>query len=217
MQLHQFTDFLSERLLTPLPGMQGHQAMTHPYRFAPSIFPDNAKQSAVLIGIYENIHQEIAVILIKRTQDNSPHSGQLSFPGGKQEKEDIDLYHTALREAQEEINLDIAATKLVGALSPLYIPVSNFAVHPFIAQVGHIDTLQASPREVANIIHLPLLHTFSSKGQVEVPVKAAPAGIVTTPAYILTNNNYIWGATAMILSELEFIIQQAIQDKILVP
>lgn len=206
MDFEALIHFLNKQLALPLPGKKGQEGMLHPYRYTPVTPPDHAKKSAVLLTLFENSNLEPSIILIKRALDNSPHSGQIAFPGGKFELTDKDLFQTALRESREEINLNTNTVQLIGAISPLYVPVSNYVIHPFLVHTNNINDLVPAPDEVANILTAPLFELFSNKGEVKVSVKAAPTGNVTTPAYILANNNYIWGATAMILSELEYIV-----------
>ena len=116
-----------------LPGLLSQLKMAPVTRINELKMPSNndTRKSAVLILFYPKNNQT-TIALIKRSVDNSVHSGQISFPGGKVEKDDLSLAHTALREANEEIGINLVTVKIIGKLSKLYIPPSNFDVYPII-------------------------------------------------------------------------------------
>ncbi len=197
---------LRERLKAALPGSVAHQSMLHAYRYTPPVPPDDAKQSAVLLVLYPTAQNKTGLLLIERTKDGSPHSGQIALPGGRYEEKDGDLQNTAIRETFEEINLQPENIEILGKITPMYIPVSNFCVHPYIGICNSLNGLLASDDEVAQIIHTDLETLFQQKGTVKIALVAAPNGVIKAPAYLLPNNKYIWGATAMIIAELEYIL-----------
>jgi len=203
----KFEDWLKDRLAQQLPGQEAHKKMMHPFRYVPKSLPTDAKESAVLLLLLRK-EEQLHIVLIERSKDGSPHSGQIAFPGGRKETTDATLYQTALRESAEEIALH-TQIQFLGALTPLYIPVSNFNVYPYVAFSESKPELEASDAEVARIILAPLAGLFSRKIIKQVPVKAAPNGIIETKAYeVPEETSFVWGATGMILSELEVLLEE---------
>lgn len=201
--------WLKSRLTQPLPGRIAQQ------RMAPRLLPDvpdappTARVSAVLCLLFP-IDNVLNVLLIKRMEDKSAHSGQVSFPGGSKDASDIDLKATALREAEEEVGINTADVEIIGELTPLYIPVSNFSVHPFVGYAHERLTYKLSTNEVASIMEVPLkeLCHESAKTKVEVTSPALPGIVREVNAYKLEDGTIIWGATAMMLSELETVMAE---------
>ncbi len=158
-----------------------------------------AKKSAVLILFYPD-NGKTRLILIKRALDRSVHSGQVSFPGGKQEKSDRNLEATALREAYEEIGIAPEAVTIIGMLSSIYIPPSNFEVFPFVGFVPEKPVLNGNI-EVQRILEVEFAELRNPATRIEKPVFNRNGEEVLVPCYFI-QNEIIWGATAMILSEL---------------
>ena len=156
-------------------------------------------ESSVLIILCE-YESKVSVVLTKRAIDNrSKHSGQISFPGGKKEVIDRDNAQTALREAKEEINVNIEQVELLGQLSELYIPVSNFVVYPFVCYYKGNPLFEGDQEEVAEIIFgelEPLLNESNVKYS-EMHLDNIDFRI----PYYDVSGHVVWGATAMILSE----------------
>ena len=200
--MDQFKDWLQQRLRLPLPGFEAQKKMMNLNRPRITIIPENARESGVLILLYPD-QGEINTVLIERTKDGGVHSGQIALPGGRRELSDADINATALREANEEITLDPRHVTVLGNLTDLYIPVSNFKVQPVIAYSETRPKLIASDSEVAKIIYISLTHLFSSKDEVDVTASGTVSFKIHTMAYMLTPPAILWGATAMILSELE--------------
>lgn len=175
----------------------------------PDVTPSDARPSAVLSLLFP-IEDDLQLLFIKRTEDGRAHSGQVSFPGGKQDPTDADLKATALREAQEEVGIMPADVDILGELTPLYIPVSNFQVHPFVAFAKEKPVYNINEAEVMYILEVSLTELFHTKGKVlaDVISPAMPGVIRNVKAYQLSNGNFIWGATAMILSELETVFEE---------
>jgi 8-oxo-dGTP pyrophosphatase MutT (NUDIX family) len=197
-----FFHWLQQRLSRPLPGEQAQRRMIHVSRPKLSEAPPEARKSAVLVLLHPQ-HTHPSVVLIQRTIDGSVHSGQIAFPGGRQEDYDIDFADTALREANEEIALERKGIGILGQLTGLYIPVSNFVVYPVLAFAASQPLLFPSESEVSRILHVPLPKLFARKKTVSIPVSSAGNIIMRVPAYLPEEQTIVWGATAMILSELE--------------
>lgn len=171
----------------------------------------NAKDAAVMVIL---IMEKQSILLMERTaHPNDKHSGQLSFPGGKHEMEDQTFRDTAIRETEEEIGLKLDSQDILGALTPLYIPVSGFLVHPFVTSVPTLPTLNPDPNEVAAVMELPLASIF---------VDDFPKKDITTSSGLLLKNvpiiplqeKYVWGATGMILGELSTFLFPYLNDSI---
>ncbi|QZE14495.1 CoA pyrophosphatase [Halosquirtibacter laminarini] len=159
------------------------------------------KESAVLILLW--IDHSCKICIIKRNSKMRNHAGQYALPGGKFDPlEDTTLEETALRETFEEVGVSLSRKQMIGSLSRIYIPVSAFYITPYIAFIGHQHpSFNANPDEVEEVVEIPLETLFNSKGSMEVDIKGKK---VTVPCYNY-NETKIWGATAMILSELEAI------------
>lgn len=178
-------------------------------RELPEVMPADARRSAVLQLLFP-VEKEIRIVLIRRVEDGHAHSGQISFPGGRWEPEDGSLQRTALREAEEEIGVSVQAPEVLGALTPIYIPVSGFVVHPFTAWLDRRPQYLPSPDEVSGIIEVPLSYLFDEghKTLTQVPIAALNGAMLEVPAYKLAAGEIVWGATAMMLSELEAVWKQ---------
>lgn len=157
------------------------------------------KQSAVLIGIYPQ-NNNAHTILIKRAIYDGVHSGQVSFPGGKYEEQDDDLVVTALREAQEEVGITPQDVKIIGKLTPLFISVSNMMVLPVVGLMPEPKNLLLNLQEVEYIISPSLMH-LKDKACLSVKTIDSHGRLISAP-YFDAENEMIWGATAMIISEL---------------
>ncbi|PZF72826.1 coenzyme A pyrophosphatase [Taibaiella soli] len=177
----------------------------------PDEIPKNARSSGVLALLFPK-QEELNLLLIERAIDGGKHSGQVAFPGGRYEQTDKDLEATALRETKEEIGIGSDTIEVLGALSCLYIPVSNFNVYPFVGLSAPPATYILSEREVASVLEVPLAELFapSAKIKTEVRPSSRPDLVLEVPAYQLAGKPIIWGATAMMLSELEAVWNDAI-------
>ena len=171
--------------------------------------PENARPSAVLCLLFP-LEGELTVLLMKRREDKTAHSGQVSFPGGSFEASDADLRATALREAQEEVGIVSSEVDILGALTPLYIPVSNFNVYPYIGFAEQRPQYNLSQNEVSYTIEVPLGNLLHADRKIvtDVTSPAVPGVIRQVKAYKLEDGTIIWGATAMIISELEAVLEE---------
>jgi 8-oxo-dGTP pyrophosphatase MutT (NUDIX family) len=200
---------LKERLQQPLPGEKAHERMMARVKAMPFEIPENARPSAVLSLLFPK-KDELHLLLIKRTEDGHAHSGQISFPGGRQEPTDANLRATALREAQEEVGIMSSDVTILGPLTHLYIPVSNFLVYPFIAYAEKKPEYNLSHDEVARVIEVPVKDILSTERKT-ISTVTSPADksfVRKVNAYQLIDGSIIWGATAMILSEIEVILSE---------
>jgi 8-oxo-dGTP pyrophosphatase MutT (NUDIX family) len=147
---------------------------------------------------------------MKRREDKGAHSGQVSFPGGSFDSTDADYKATALREAQEEVGILSAEVDIFGALTSLYIPVSNFNVYPYVGYTASRPFYNLSHNEVSYTIEVPLSTLLHADRKIvtDVTSPAIPGIIRQVKAYKLEDGTIIWGATAMIISELEVILAE---------
>jgi 8-oxo-dGTP pyrophosphatase MutT (NUDIX family) len=202
-------NWLRQRLKEPLPGRSAQERMIGRVVTMPLVIPDNARPSGVLCLLFP-ANGELHVLLMKRKEDKGAHSGQVSFPGGSYEESDADLKATALREAQEEVGILSSEVEILGALTSLYIPVSNYNVYPFVGFAEKRPEYNLSRHEVAYTLEVPLsalLHT-DRKTIAKVTSPKFPDVPMSVNAYVLEDRTVIWGATAMILSELEVILNE---------
>ena len=164
----------------------------------------NPKESAVGIHCYLNNENNHEFLLIERSEYNGKHSGQIAFPGGKKEVSDIDLMATARRECHEEIGIKITDGILIRELSPVYIPVSNFRMVPFVFYHQEKPILTLNRREVKDVIPLTLedLSFALSITLRNIPVDKNSLFIRDVPGFE-HGTYWIWGATALVLSQLK--------------
>lgn len=197
---------LKLRLQQPLPGKLAQDRMISSLITLPTEVPDSAKVSAVLI-VFLNKNDTWHIVYIQRAIDGHAHSGQIGFPGGKQEKFDSNLRATALREAQEEIGIVSNAVEIIGQLSSLYIPVSNFNVYPFVAVASSTFNYRLQASEVARVLEVPVSTLINEEIKTTFKLTAADHRFIrSVPAYQLEADAILWGATAMITAELEQIL-----------
>lgn len=186
-----------------LPGRVSHQRLAPEGRGGDDEAVDAAtlRYAAVLVAVFDAA--DPSVLLIRRPDDGSLHAGELAFPGGRYEDGEVFPVGTALREAQEEILLDPERATVLGVLSPIYIPVSNFCVVPVVAWVDSVDGVEPSDSEVAEIVTLRL-RTLRTPPQRRV--FATRAGDIGAPCWVVSDTRPdlppLWGASAMVASEL---------------
>lgn len=158
----------------------------------------------MLITLFEKNPGDFHVIFIRRasSSEQDKHAGQIGFPGGKRENGDRDIMFTALREAEEEIALDLTQIDVLGALTPLYIPVSKYLVHPFVAYAAQVPNLSRQEREIEDILEIPLAVFKSTNIRQTTHISLSKGITLNHVPCFLIDNHVIWGATAMIMNEL---------------
>jgi 8-oxo-dGTP pyrophosphatase MutT (NUDIX family) len=204
---------LQSRLINQsLPGEQAHSKMAHAVRKVDP-HPDvkTTRNAAVLIVLYEKNPGDFHLIFIRRTSthDGDKHSGQIAFPGGKQERSDPDLMYTALREAHEEIALDMSQIDILGPITSLYITVSKFLVHPFLAYSHTVPVLLRQESEIEEVLELPLNTFMVPEAKQQTRIRLATGIILNHVPCFQINGTIIWGATAMIMNEVLELVREA--------
>jgi 8-oxo-dGTP pyrophosphatase MutT (NUDIX family) len=186
-------EILSERL----PGEQAQLQMAPTFRghIDSGSF---AKEAAVLALLYPS-DGKLHLVFIKRNEYDGPHSAQISFPGGIREAGDLSLEYTALREAREEVGID-GEIEVLGKLTPLHIPVSNFMVHPYVGWMQESPVFHPDPSEVQYVVEAAL-EDLLDPANLDSETLYQHALPIEAP-YYRVGKEKIWGATAMMLSEL---------------
>ena len=196
----EFTNGLSAKFERPLPGQLAHARMLTNSESRLKARPNaRTRKSAVLILFYP--HQgEVFLPLILRPAYDGVHSGQMAFPGGRHEPSDENLIRTAKREAQEEIGLRLTDITVAGILTELFIPPSNFLVLPVVAHIPYRPDFFPDPREVEKVLEVPLrkIEDKAIIGSSEIQVAG---NFILAPHYLIQHYK-VWGATAMMISEL---------------
>jgi 8-oxo-dGTP pyrophosphatase MutT (NUDIX family) len=175
----------------------------------------NSKKAAVIAALYPDNNNFIRLILILRNTYKGVHSNQVSFPGGRVEQDDKTLFDTAIRETFEEIGVIVEKDGLIRELQELYIPPSNFNVYPFLVFLNQPPSFVKDYKEVKEIITIDLeslLNCEISQTLIPIPVKLNELNTqkdVQVPTFKLASYN-VWGATAMILSEIRDLIKDVI-------
>lgn len=195
-----FPKLLRNRLKTNYFGVEAQKKMMPEGRILKTTEQTNIRKSAVLIAFFKEAN-EWFFPLIKRASYQGVHSGEMALPGGKFEPSDKTIATTALREAREEIGICAKDVILLGHLTELYIPVSNTNVTPMVGYLKNKPELTANKKEVESIFLIKISDLLNDKNrQTEIWNFAGEKKNI--PFYTLENHK-VWGATAMILSELK--------------
>jgi len=202
---------LEKELKKPLPGVQIQLRMSSISRFRELMdfsHQSDAIRSSVLILLFPaGTNGDVSLVLILRPMYDGVHSGQIALPGGRFESSDGDLLNTALREAREEIGIDPGKVRIIGHLTELYIPPSNYLVAPFIGFVPDEPSFIPDLQEVEEIIVIRLRDLIEERSM-KIKEFVVSSGLkVTAPCYDV-DGHLIWGATAMILREFMEIVKR---------
>jgi 8-oxo-dGTP pyrophosphatase MutT (NUDIX family) len=195
--------------LQNLPGEEAHVEM-FPLRARTSEAlktVEGYRLSAVMALLYPagDSHH---IILIERQDYDGKHSGQMSFPGGKKEDEDYTSLEAALRETHEEIGIHPDHIKVLGRLTDVYIPVSNFLVHPYVGMLESKPEFVADAREVKSVFTFDVNELLHESNRVITTVSVGKgATMKDVPAFEI-DGKIIWGATALMLNEIRIILKR---------
>jgi 8-oxo-dGTP pyrophosphatase MutT (NUDIX family) len=193
-----------------LPGEEAHQLLMplkRPLSSVAKANTSNFRESAVGIVLHP-FNNSIHCILIRRPSYEGAHSGQISFPGGKRDLDDIDLEYTARRECREEIALPHEHADLIHPLTEVFIPVSKFSVQPYVFFTDNLPELTPDDREVEEIISFDVFDLLRHE---KIPTTSIPINSGFTMKdvpYFDIHGHIVWGATAMMLAEMRALLKR---------
>lgn len=204
-----FIEELRQRLTMPLPGETAQKKMWSELRI-PELLSmpqnENTRLGGVLILLYP-FKRSLYSVLILRTEGPDIHGGQIALPGGKAERSDNTIVDTALREAHEEIGINTEDIDVLGKLSNLYIPPSNYLIHTVIGYCKHRPVFKRQPDEVQEIIEYPVLRSLKEENIKRKEFVVSEDFRFSAP-YFDINGHVVWGATGMILREFAEILME---------
>jgi 8-oxo-dGTP pyrophosphatase MutT (NUDIX family) len=209
MKLDSLVPFFEDRLVKEMPGEEAHLLMQPTMRNGGRIrmsHTDPPKMGGVMILLYEE-NGSIKFPMIQRPIYDGVHSGQIALPGGGIESSDVDQIETALRETEEEIGVNRNDIKVLGSLSEFFVAASNYDILPVIGHIKGVPEFSPDKREVHDIITPKLLDLVDKSNRMvkEINVKN---GVILNSPYFNLSGQVVWGATAMMLSELLVILNE---------
>ncbi|MFN8472837.1 MAG: CoA pyrophosphatase [Anaerolineae bacterium] len=196
---------IQQALTLQLPGIDAWTRMAPRQRNLALPEATTPRLAGVLILLYP-LDESIYMVLTRRTDDLATHRGQISLPGGGlkvgETPEDA-----ALREAHEELGIAIDDVKVMGELTPLYIPPSNYLIHPIVAHLPGRPAFAPDPGEVAELLEVPLSVLFAADTRAEETWEIR--GLPTLVPFYRLAGHKVWGATAMVLAEFTALLEAA--------
>ena len=214
MNFNKVISFLEGRLIQPLPGPEAHRRAIPRDRVSERLGheqPTNPRLGGILILLFPDEDNQTIFPLIQRPDYPGTHGGQVSFPGGKYEDHDQSLVATALRETHAEIGVSPGTIKVIGTLTNIYIPPSNFQVTPVVGYLSNRPEFRRDPVEVDEILEVSLDQLMDRSLHKLIDVEVRGTRLPNTP-YFDFHERVVWGATAMILSELHHILEGPATD-----
>ncbi|WP_370087689.1 CoA pyrophosphatase [Ekhidna sp.] len=209
MNFDELIRFLEKRLQMPMPGTVAHDKMKPkmangaPLRMKHATPP---RKGGVLILLFEE-NGVAHFPLIQRPNYEGIHSGQMALPGGRYEHTDQDQFQTALRETEEEIGVSRDNVEIIGSLSEFFVAASNYMVLPVIGKIDHRPDFIPEPREVDDIVTPPVHHLIEPQ-RLKKKEMIVRNGYKLESPYFDLEGRTVWGATAMMLSELVEILKE---------
>ena len=212
MDFQEFLRFVPKLIDARLPALDAHIKMA-PLERLESLrnidFGDKKPRIAAVMMLFYPKKERTHLVLIVRNSYKGVHSAQIAFPGGKYELEDENFAETALRETHEEVGIHPDKIEILKPFTELYIPPSNFMVHPFLGISKEELVFLPQPSEVAGIIELPLSTFLSDAIVVDTNLSTSYADNISIPAFKI-EEHIVWGATAMMLSELKEVLKEVL-------
>lgn len=210
MDTQRFLDDFKSILQLGLPGEQAHLLLmpkSRPLSSAAKANSNSYRESAVGIVLHPT-PTSIECILIQRPTYEGVHSGQISFPGGKRDETDENLEFTARRECFEEIALPLGLGEMIHPLTEVFIPVSSFLVQPYIFYVEKLPELVGDEREVNSIFSFDIFSLQDESIIDRTSIQIGNGMTLKDMPYFNIHGRVVWGATAMILSELKILLER---------
>jgi 8-oxo-dGTP pyrophosphatase MutT (NUDIX family) len=211
MNFNQFLNSISKIENIPLPAEASQFKMSPPFRLKLQELQKDkinlAKKAGVMALFYPDMKMQTNLVLILRKTYKGVHSAQVGFPGGKLEARDLSIQDAALRETYEEIGVSIQSIKVLKEMTQVYIPPSNFFVQPYIGITQETPSFIKQDDEVEDIIEVPLIDFLDDTNIITESVSTSYKINVDVPAFKL-NNHVVWGATAMMLSEIKDLLKE---------
>ena len=197
----------------PLPGEDSQVKMSPTYRSElveqQLKLMKHARKAGVMALFYPDVAHHTKLILILRKTYSGVHSAQVGFPGGKLEKEDPSLEYAALRETFEEVGVPIENMTVLKAMTSVYVPPSNFMVYPFLGITLKTPQFLKQDDEVEDLIEVKLADFLNEANVGSQMLMTSLQKEVEVPVFKL-NGHMVWGATAMMLSEIKDLLKKVI-------
>lgn len=197
---------LQTALNAPLPGAAAQRKMAPQPRSLHAPAGSPPRPAAVLLLLTPLADGEVALLFTRRTLTVAHHKGQICFPGGRRDAADASVMQTALRETEEEIGVPPTEIVILGQLTPLYVRASDHLIHPVVGWIPRLPALSPNPAEVAQVLLFPVRALLDPQ-TVSTCTYSSGEQSVTAPCYTV-EGHAIWGATAMMTSELLEIIRR---------
>ena len=201
-----FIKNIQQRLSETLPGKEHQHLMAPSLRGREGMPEQSPTVACVLVLLFPKNDKWHFALMQRVPHEKDVHSGQISFPGGRFEESDDSLEFCALRETEEEVGVPIDNVTVLGQLSELHIPVSNFQVYPFVGFVKNTPTFIPQPTEVQQIIEVPIEMLKDASNQKTIDFRVRKNIILKDTPYFDFYGNQVWGATAMMLSEFRAVV-----------
>ena len=167
----------------------------------------NPKKAGVMALFYPDVDNLTRLLLILRKKYPGVHSGQVGFPGGREEPGDRSMLDTALRETEEEVGTESKSIEVIRPVSQLFIPPSNFEVYPFLGVYPRTPHFRKQASEVEDLVEIPLTEFMDDQNIISTRMTTSYANDIEIPAFSLGGHT-VWGATAMMLSEIRELFQE---------
>jgi 8-oxo-dGTP pyrophosphatase MutT (NUDIX family) len=214
--MNNFIKKLKNQLAQPLPGFEAQVKMAS-FRKRLGNFsyeaPENPKREAAVMCLLFPKNDQWHIALMERAaHEKDKHSGQISFPGGRYEEDDPTYEYAALRETEEEIGVPMKDMTVIGKLTQLYIPISDFLVHPFVAYCKETPEFELAPDEVELLLEPSVKHLLNPDTIKQKTFKSPNGWELKDVSHYDVEGKIVWGATSMIMSEFLAVVENIRQD-----